>query len=264
MQGLQKQWESFMMAVGGPVAKSLIPILQNLTEKFSAMGEWANSHQDSIQNIAKALEALGVGLAVLGGAALIGGILALAGPTGALIALSVAVGSLISVFAGANIPDLISGVAKAFDGLFSAMKNFFDKVSALTGLKFGSDAADSNAANRSLYNAGYGYWNPQAEVDKEEARERSRGLAYRNIGSAYQPPETLHDRPPVTAPPVVNVAAPQVDTKVDVKVTADMSGIMYALAAKIESMVTSAIHLPTSSAGTDGRANHMPPDSYNF
>ena len=28
--------------------------------------------------------------------------------------------------------------------------------------------------------------------------------------------------------------------------------------------VLSSLHLPTSSAGTDGRANHLPPDSYNF
>jgi hypothetical protein len=40
--------------------------------------------------------------------------------------------------------------------------------------------------------------------------------------------------------------------------------VLYALASKIESMVESALRLPASSSGFDGRANHSEPDSYNF
>ena len=230
-------------------------------------------------------------------------------------------------------------------------------LKSLTGFKFGKEAEDSNAADKSLYDAGYGYWNPSVAVEAEEARERRRAtaLAFRvdkgsttpsplpvkvvepiptdlaakraqfgldrqnnaivakplhddsrlGIGKAplpvtivgtvpvdladkramfakmnptsalapikpaYDPPTSIRLQAPtvnVPPPPVVNtkveVAASQVDTKVDVKVTARLDGMLYALAAKIEKMVESSLRIPTSTAGTDGRAQHMPPDAY--
>lgn len=48
------------------------------------------------------------------------------------------------------------------------------------------------------------------------------------------------------------------------KITATLDGILYALGSRIEKMLEPSITLPTSSAGTDGRANHMPPDANNF
>jgi hypothetical protein len=63
--------------------------------------------------------------------------------------------------------------------------------------------------------------------------------------------------------PLSSVRAPQPVTatsniKVDVYVDSELIG------SRIESAITSALRLPGSSADTDGRANHMPPDAYNF
>ncbi len=52
--------------------------------------------------------------------------------------------------------------------------------------------------------------------------------------------------------------APVTNVKVDVFMDAEL------VASKIEKMVESALRLPGSSAGSDGSANHMPPNSYNF
>ena len=65
--------------------------------------------------------------------------------------------------------------------------------------------------------------------------------SYRAQQEHMKDPEAARGRAimalPPQAPPVVNVAAPQVDTKVDVKVTASLDGIISQLAAKIERMV---------------------------
>ena len=82
------------------------------------------------------------------------------------------------------------------------------------------------------------------------------------IGAPAAKPMTVNVAPPPA--PIVNVAAPTVDTKVDVRVTASLDGIVSQLIAKIEKAVESSIRIPTTSAGVDGRANHMAPDSYNF
>jgi hypothetical protein len=60
---------------------------------------------------------------------------------------------------------------------------------------------------------------------------------------------------PAAAPAPVNTTA---NVKVDVFVDAEL------VASKIASAFESAFRLPSSSAGADGGANHMPPDSYNF
>jgi hypothetical protein len=72
----------------------------------------------------------------------------------------------------------------------------------------------------------------------------------------------------VPPPPVVNVAPPAVTVDnqmhADIKASFSLDGVVRELVGKIESAILSSIRIPTSSAGTDGRANHMPPDSYNF
>jgi hypothetical protein len=45
---------------------------------------------------------------------------------------------------------------------------------------------------------------------------------------------------------------------------ADGAAIAAAIVTRVETMIEGALRLPTSSAGTDGRAQHMPPDSYNL
>lgn len=306
MEGLQKQWESFMMAVGGPAAKSLIPILQNLTTSFSNMGEWANAHQEGIGQFAKVMEALAVGLAVLGGAALTAGIFALAGPGGVLLALAASMGTLVAVFNNTPIADLVTGLGSAFNGLFSMLRGFVNRVRGLVGLEPLDEYKAQPpplAPGRDVHSPSTGEWayTPAATpvipdgirapkpYDPLSSIPRPPIFVPPALAAQYASPGPLpvkivdmvptgnvhlgrDVRSPQTGPyaytpapaPIVNVAAPQVDTKVDVKVTASLDGIISQLAAKIERMVENSIRIPNSSAGTDGRANHMSPDSYNF
>lgn len=73
-------------------------------------------------------------------------------------------------------------------------------------------------------------------------------------------PEAARGRALMALSPAPNVTInPQpVNVKVDVTLASDL------ILSKIESALSAAFTLPHSSAGTDGRANHMPPDSYNF
>jgi hypothetical protein len=67
---------------------------------------------------------------------------------------------------------------------------------------------------------------------------------------------------PPAAP--VTVAAPQVDVKSTTTVTLDGASIAAAIVTRVKKMVESALRLPTSSAGFDGRTTNPVPDSYNF
>jgi hypothetical protein len=85
MQGLQKQFQSLMEAVGGPVAQAAIPELKSLTDTFNGLGAFANAHPEAVAQVAKGLGVLSVALIGLGSAAVIAGAIALAGPVGIAI-----------------------------------------------------------------------------------------------------------------------------------------------------------------------------------
>jgi hypothetical protein len=113
MKALEAQWKSFMEAVGGPVAQALIPQLKAITESLTNMASWANAHSDQVKTMAKVMEDLGAGIAALGAIALGAGVVALVGPAGVIIGLSVALGALIHTFEGHNIAVMAQAASNA-------------------------------------------------------------------------------------------------------------------------------------------------------
>jgi hypothetical protein len=62
MKAFTAQWNSMMEAVGGPVAQALIPTLKTITDSFTQLGSWANTHSAEVQTMTKVMEALGVAI----------------------------------------------------------------------------------------------------------------------------------------------------------------------------------------------------------
>jgi hypothetical protein len=138
MTGLQKQFQSLMEAVGGPVAQAAIPELKSLTDTFNSLGAFANAHPEAIQQVAKGVGVLGLALAGLGTAAVIAGAIALAGPVGvALAALGTGLGAMVALGPQTTAAfDSLNGLAAklkgAIDGAFTSVDSML--VSAIQGI----------------------------------------------------------------------------------------------------------------------------------
>jgi hypothetical protein len=234
MKAFQAQWESLMMAVGGPVARGLTPMLQGLTTELNKAANWAEKHPDAIKYIAEGAAAIAGAMVVLGGAAVIAGAAALL--PGGIVALSIAGISLaISAMAAMN----WGAVATGFNVLVEAISRFFALIEAVPG-KLGfagapsiipSSWGDSVFAAKSLAHSGYA----RGGLEREMGRESARGIGM--------------------PPPVVNA-----NTKVDVKVLVDGKSI----AAIVQTNISRDNRSVDSSSGHDGRADWSPTDANSF
>jgi hypothetical protein len=172
MKAFQAQWESMTMAIGGPIARGLIPVLQNLTTEFTRAGQWAEKHQDGIKYIGEAVAAIGAAMVVAGSAAFIVGIAAMA-PMTAAIAL---IGTSIAV------------MAAGFNQLVAAMAAFFHVIDSIPG-RLG--------------------FVPQTSADFPTGVALDAAYARQNgLGGFRQDPEAAHGRAlmslPAAAPVTVN------------------------------------------------------------
>ncbi len=79
MAAFHAQWESMMSAIGGPVARALIPWMRGLTDFFTRMGDLANKHPQFAQTTTEIAGLTGVLLALGGAAAFVRGIFLLPG-----------------------------------------------------------------------------------------------------------------------------------------------------------------------------------------
>jgi hypothetical protein len=138
MQGLQKQFQSLMEAVGGPVAQAAIPELKALTDVFNNMGAFANAHPQEIEQVAKALGVLGVTLVGLGAAGVIGGAVALAGPVvAAMAAAGVMLSGMVALgpqatAAFASLNGMAAKLQGAIDGAFKSVETML--INAIEGI----------------------------------------------------------------------------------------------------------------------------------
>jgi hypothetical protein len=131
MKAFQTQWESLMMAVGGPIAKGFIPVLQTLTDAFNRAGKWSNDHPNAIKYIGEAVAAIAAALVVLGTGAVIAGAFIIMGP---VVAAVTAIAAIIATLAALN----WSAVSAGFDAITEAVKKFIafieSKMPALPSL----------------------------------------------------------------------------------------------------------------------------------
>ena len=119
MKAMDAQWHSLLEAVGGPVARGAIPIIQGLTSALTTMAEFASNHPVMVENFAKGALAIAGVLAVVGTAAIAYAAFMIAGPvaTGAA-----ALASVMAVLAAIN-----------FDAVVVALKAFAAGIRAAIG-----------------------------------------------------------------------------------------------------------------------------------
>jgi hypothetical protein len=233
MKGFQTQWESLMMAVGGPVARGMIPMLQGLTAELNKAGSWAEKHPDAVKYTAEVIAAIGAAMVVLGTGAVIAGAAALL--PGGIVAVAIAgIGLAISAMAAMN----WSAVANGFNVLVAAMESFFHVIAEIPG-RLGMPAltsGDASPAGRemSMRFARYGY--ERGDLGRELDRESARGVAYSNMST-----QTV----------VVNQ-------------TSNLVVDGRTLASVVEKYIVNGNRSVDSSSGHDGRADWSPTDANSF
>lgn len=158
-QAYNAQHEAMMQSIGTPMMQMAIPIMQQMTAFFGAIGEFANSHPTAIKAIGVTIAALGAALTVLGTFAVGGAIVAalgLLGPVaGAIAGISAAVVGLgVAVIAAwPKIKSMFSSLgswlyekgasawgwtknigAKAWEAIKGIGASFIDAIAALPGM----------------------------------------------------------------------------------------------------------------------------------
>jgi hypothetical protein len=131
-KAFKDQWESMMSAIGAPIMQAALPIMRSLTGMFETIGTFANQNPEAVKAVAIGLAGLGAALAVLGTAAVIGALVALA-PLGAIAAGLVALGAAVGALAYYNWTSISAGLQSVYDAV----------------LKFSNDL---NALGRSIEN----------------------------------------------------------------------------------------------------------------
>ena len=65
MKAFQTQWESLLQAVGGPAARALVPVLQDMTAAFTNLAAFSNAHQAEIEKTIADVEKVGSDFATM-------------------------------------------------------------------------------------------------------------------------------------------------------------------------------------------------------
>ena len=219
MKAFQAQWKSMLQAIGGPVASSMIPVMKQLTTSFNEMGQSAIAHGTDISAVMKAIEE----------------------PIKGIVDTLIVIGPPIAKTAQEFV-DFGNAVVALQNKIATTMRSFWKSLGIDTG---------EDRPGQIDFNAKPGAPRPYDPLSSIHAAMAAPDPGYaerKRRNDALNPPKPYDPLSSIKAP-TVNVAAPQVDVKA-VNVTASLDGIVYALAAKIESIVMGAIHLPNSSAGS--------------
>jgi hypothetical protein len=228
MKAFQTQWESMMMAIGGPIARGMIPVLQTLTDAFNRAGKWSNDHPNAIKYIGEAVAALAAAMVVIGGAAVIAGAAALL--PGGIVAVGIAGISLaISAFAAMN----WGAVANGFNVLLEAISRFFAVIDSIPGKLGFVPQTPSDFPTGVQLDAAYNRQNGPGGMGKQD-RESALGRAKMTL-----------------PPPIVNS-----NIKVGVNVTLDGRQI----AALVQTQILRENRTVNSSSGYDASAGDSHPD----
>jgi hypothetical protein len=164
MKSLTEQFDGLMAAIGGPVAKAAIPVMQQLTSIFTSLGGFANANPQVMTFIAEGAAALGAALIGLGSVAVIGAAIAIVGPVTAAIT---GIGLALTALAAFN----WSGVEKIFSDIATAVSEFYNKIVKLAG----PTAQASNSLDpQTLVAKDYGDRKTLYHDNLEQAMEASR------------------------------------------------------------------------------------------
>jgi hypothetical protein len=119
LDALTAAWDRFTQALAGPLTEPTIKLLDSMRGVLLDLGDWARNNPELVRKLAIAFTALGVALTVLGGAAIIGAMLQLAGTGGLIFALAAGIGALFAAFGG-NSPNEVQGkINDALQGKFA-------------------------------------------------------------------------------------------------------------------------------------------------
>ncbi|MDR3736033.1 MAG: hypothetical protein P4L10_10920 [Acidobacteriaceae bacterium] len=118
MQDFTASWNSLIQALGLPMVKTAIGVMQNITATINEFSNWAFTHQNTVKIIDVMLASLAGALTVLGAAAMIGGLVMLVGATGTgglVFGLAAGIAALVASFAALSVafPELFNGPNKA-------------------------------------------------------------------------------------------------------------------------------------------------------
>ena len=160
MEAFTKQWNSMMEALGAPMVPLAIEMMKQFTDVFSAVGSFAMAHPT-------AFKIIGEGLAALGAAAVVAGLVTLGtliGPVGLIAGAVTWLGAMAALHWG-DLVDGLKGLVTWLGNLWDKIKNTFswfipsahadtlkmphfttqDVMKALTGnTKQNTDATDDN------------------------------------------------------------------------------------------------------------------------
>jgi hypothetical protein len=127
-QAFHDQFESMMQSIGGPLAQAAIPVMKQLTEVFTTIGQWANSHPETIKMIGTALAGLGAVLIVFGTGALIAAMASFAAGGAAVVAIGALAAGLITL-AALN----WDSIKKGFETVVGWLTTLFEKFKSFVG-----------------------------------------------------------------------------------------------------------------------------------
>jgi hypothetical protein len=121
-EAFEKQFGSMMAAIGSPLMKGAMPVMQAVTGIFTTIGQVANKHPRAVKYVGEGLAGLAIGLTGLGAAAVITAAVALA-PGGAIVGAVTSVAAILGTIAAIN-----------WDSVKSNLGWLVDKVKGLADL----------------------------------------------------------------------------------------------------------------------------------
>lgn len=123
------QLNTLLQVIGGPAMQMAIPVMKNLTDALTTMGQWAVAHPTGVKVVVDAIAGLAGALVLAGGAAVVAAAAMLA--PGAAVAVGIAglvgfVGT-VAVLDWKDVKTVMTGLA---DAISSGVQYLVDKVKA--------------------------------------------------------------------------------------------------------------------------------------
>ncbi|VTZ52182.1 conserved hypothetical protein [Methylocella tundrae] len=151
-QAYNAQYKSMMEAIGAPLMQAAIPVMKNVTDMFSSIGNLANKNPETIKQIGEGLVVVAAGFAAFGGAAVILGLASFAG-AGAAAAGVAGIATAITALAALN----WEGANRVLHAVGDGLSWFVEKINNLPAdfMKFLHDQTPSGF-KRGMYGSNAG------------------------------------------------------------------------------------------------------------
>jgi hypothetical protein len=171
-------WE----ALGTPAAGIAIPILKDLTSGIRDFTHFLGDNPALASGIDKVLLGLGAGLTVLGSAALVGSLAAMAGPGGLLATLAISIGGISSVLIAGNWKTITGDFVSGMTNIEHSIQRFlYDLEHPGQALK---DLTPPPAAPGTPQ-VGYGRYQPRVITARQGGTSMTWGDAASDVGSFF-------------------------------------------------------------------------------